>query len=99
MLEIPTSDWQETSSKHVLNLPTQDWQNTEQAIHHRFTHIDLRLDIVRAKAAQETSLEDYGTESRWYPLADLSQLGLPSLMKKIVGAMDNNKVKSHHVDE
>lgn len=89
MLEIPTSEWLENSAKHLPHLPVQDWRDTGKAIQHRFTHIDLSVHILSATTKQ--NLDSFGTESHWYPLVDLPQFGFASLMKKIVGVMDNKR--------
>ena len=85
MLEIPTSDWQEDARQHPHLLPSVHWQETGQMIQHRFTHIDLRVDILTGTSDQP--LDSFGLESDWYSVDDLSRLGLATLMKKILGAM------------
>ncbi len=85
MLEIPTSDWQEKPAQHPHLLPAVAWRKTGQTIQHRFTHLDLNVDIV--SGTTEQCLDSFGLESGWYPVADIPRLGLASLMKKIVGAM------------
>ena len=86
MLEIPSSDWHDVSPQHPENLPAVQWQETGNTILHRFTHIDLTLQVVSGTTEQE--LGSFGLESQWYPLAELPRLGLASLMKKIVVAMN-----------
>ena len=87
MLEVPTSHWQENAPSHTEGIPQLRWQATNQQIQHRFTHIDLTVHILRARGFNDTDLAQYSSESAWYRLNSHAELGLPTLMKKIVGAM------------
>lgn len=87
MVEVPSSDWiAETDHEAALTqapVPAR-WRGTGQSIRHVFTHFGLELDIVTAKADNDTTL---AAPYLWATLAEMDDLALPTLMRKIVRAM------------
>ncbi len=86
MMEIPSSPWEEQRPDGWRSAPFKaDWRKTGARIEHSFTHFHLLLDIWRAPAVASGELLE--GDYRWVARERLGEEALPSLMRKIVGAM------------
>lgn len=56
-----------------------EWRLRGQ-VHHVFTHFGLTLDVLHASA-------DTRPDGLWWPVADLPRAGLPTLFRKVAGAV------------
>jgi A/G-specific adenine glycosylase len=87
MMEIPSTPWQEEKPDAMGNAPLRAlWQQGAGRIEHGFTHFHLVLDIWRALAIESGELLRDG-DYRWVATAHLDHEALPSVMRKVVGAM------------
>lgn len=85
MFEVPTEGWLEnkkslTQQHPYKNLQKLKWRKTEGQIKHSFTHFDFYIDVQLAKA--ENNL--YNLKGEWVEFEDLSNYGVPTVMKKII---------------
>ena len=81
MMEVPSSDSieSETTLKEVLpSLPLSTTSHAEEAhqVKHTFTHFHLKLKVVQAISSEESP--------NWHDQDKLSELALPTLMKKVL---------------
>ncbi len=80
MRALPTGPWS-TEPPALTDAPAAaDWRILPVTIRHGFTHFDLELTLaVGVGEAQE--------EGEWWPIADLSAAGLPTLFAKAAEAV------------
>jgi A/G-specific adenine glycosylase len=87
MMEIPSTPWQEERPDAMDSAPLRAlWQHGAGRIEHGFTHFQLVLDIWRALDIESGELLRNGNY-RWVRAAELGHEALPSVMRKVVGAM------------
>jgi A/G-specific adenine glycosylase len=83
MMEVPSSEWRDTPWTLAEALPgaplPADWQRLPGVVIHVFTHFRLELAVVAARAAADAK-----APGGWFPIDQLSQQALPTVMKKIV---------------
>ncbi len=61
--------------------PSEDyWKPHEGLAKHTFTHFHLETKLLVAKANKRYNIED----GFWHPISELSEIGLPTVFKKIV---------------
>jgi A/G-specific adenine glycosylase len=88
MMEIPSTPW----SEHLPCDPSQfapldaEWKKSAARIVHTFTHFHLELDVWKARTINDGALLADG-HYRWVPLAEVEAEALPSVMRKIVRAV------------
>tara|TARA_A100000171_G_C2133937_1_gene148654 strand:+ start:1947 stop:3014 length:1068 start_codon:yes stop_codon:yes gene_type:complete len=86
MMEVPSSPWSLDLSKEMsLNEFPQisllnPWEKCPGNVKHTFTHFHLIVTILKARASKLASIPSGG----WYAPADIPNLALPTLMKKIM---------------
>ena len=94
MMEIPSSPWENVRPDGLSTAPLKaDWLKGVATVEHSFTHFHLVLDIWRAADIESGELLEEG-DYRWVPRDRLGQEALPSVMRKIVGAVLN--APRHH---
>jgi len=80
MMEFPSTPWREKSwtkkSAQSIAPVAADWQAIPGIVRHGFTHFELELTLLRGRIPAEA-------EGRWCRIDRLSELALPSLMKKV----------------
>ncbi|MBL8908880.1 MAG: A/G-specific adenine glycosylase [Rhizobiales bacterium] len=88
MMEVPSTPWaSERPSRPLDSAPVEArWRRKAGRIEHTFTHFHLELEIWRAEERIGHELRGDG-DYRWVPMAGLAGEALPSVMRKIVGAM------------
>jgi A/G-specific adenine glycosylase len=87
MMEVPSSPWAAERPDGVSAAPLKaDWRKGVARVEHSFTHFHLVLDIWRAIAVESGELLEEG-DYRWVARERLSEEALPSVMRKIVGAV------------
>jgi A/G-specific adenine glycosylase len=87
MMEIPSSPWLAERPDGMRAAPLKaDWRRNVARLEHSFTHFHLVLDIWRAIDVRSGELLDEG-DYRWVTPDRLGEEALPSVMRKIVGAM------------
>ncbi len=88
MIEVPSTEWRETApapGSAVAQAPiaAQDWQLLPGLVRHTFTHFELELAVLTAKAAGNG-------DGLWRDPWRLDGEALPSVMRKIVAhALEN----------
>ena len=80
MMEFPSTPWREerwseAQAKSQAPMPMR-WQSLPGVVRHGFTHFELELRLLHGKARADR-------EGRWCAIDRLSELALPSLMKKV----------------
>ena len=89
MIEVPSSAWLADAPEIGVDTPINtEWQETGRNITHVFTHFSLELEIVSAYPIKRPVL---AAPYLWATLAEMEQLALPSVMRKIVNAMTGKK--------
>lgn len=82
MMEVPTTPWEEGMNFSTdLTPPLEgDWQVAPRFVKHVFTHFQLNLQVwsIRVPQLQVTH------EGQWIASSQLSQVALPTLMKKVI---------------
>ena len=87
MMEIPSSPWEAERPDGLRAAPLKaDWRKDVTRIEHSFTHFHLVLDIWRTADVESGELLEEG-DYRWVACDRLGEEALPSLMRKIVGAV------------
>jgi len=80
MMEFPSTPWREapwSEAEAKREAPAQArWQSLPGMVRHGFTHFELELKLLRGKARISGG-------GRWCEVDRLSELALPSLMKKV----------------
>ena len=86
MLELPGSQWQQSSSKTPLDFApvSKNWQKCPASVVHVFTHFELRLDVYRAEHTGEDISGD------WVAFHDLERFAVPTLFKKAIAVAVNS---------
>jgi A/G-specific adenine glycosylase len=92
MMEFPSTDWRETpwgEGEAQGQAPVAArWERLPGLVRHGFTHFELELAVLGGKA-------DSKAEGIWCPIDRLSEMALPSLMKKVarhaIGAVGATK--------
>ncbi|HEY7750539.1 MAG TPA: A/G-specific adenine glycosylase [Aestuariivirgaceae bacterium] len=91
MMEIPSSDWRAERSHGEDEAPLKaSWNKHAGRIEHTFTHFHLILEIWKSSIIETGELLTDG-HFRWVMPEDLSAEALPSVMRKIVAAVDSPK--------
>ena len=81
MLEFPSSDWitkNKKTSKEIIFPIKGNWRSVTGNVLHTFSHFQLSLKIYICRDVNEKKLECI-----WKKENDISDLNLPSLMKKV----------------
>ncbi|MGE4251749.1 MAG: A/G-specific adenine glycosylase [Parvibaculaceae bacterium] len=87
MMEIPSTEWQVAIDQPALQAPlAAHWVMTGRRVEHTFTHFHLELEIWAARVPANTQVSDRA--ARWVEKRFLAGEALPSVMRKIVAAMD-----------
>ncbi len=82
MLGLPTTDWGAADADWRDAAPlAADWTIRPTAIHHIFTHFELRLSVAAAMLVERPSVE-----GEWRPVDRLDDAGLPTVFAKAVAA-------------
>jgi A/G-specific adenine glycosylase len=80
MMEFPSTPWREKpwtkAAAKAIAPVSATWQEIPGIVRHGFTHFELELSLLRAATAKDV-------EGRWSRIDRLSELALPSLMKKV----------------
>ncbi len=80
MMEFPSTPWREnrwSEAEARREAPAHSqWRSLPGVVRHGFTHFELELRLLRGKARASG-------EGRWCQVDRLSELALPSLMKKV----------------
>jgi A/G-specific adenine glycosylase len=80
MVEVPGSEWAESAPPAVPPLAAE-WQRLPQPVEHVFTHFRLLLDVQVA----DVSANAAATAGCWWAAeTELPDIGLPSVMAKVV---------------
>ena len=81
-MEFPSSDWQPSASWQEVAPPAPpiegDWVRLEGKAEHTFTHFHLELVVMKARLSRPPKVEGI-----WQPVDALSDVALPTLMKKV----------------
>ena len=85
MMEIPSTDWVTAMPDHqaasaIAPMAIQHWRRLPGEVRHSFTHFDLILDVLAARAGPDWA----SAEGRWVAVDCLNAEALPSLMMKVV---------------
>lgn len=89
MMEIPSSPWIEATDPDLREVsfpvptfpfPMLAWSPSSTLVTHTFTHFHLKVRVWTARLTLQTSLP----KGDWYPMDALTDLALPTLMKKIL---------------
>jgi A/G-specific adenine glycosylase len=87
MMEVPSSEWRARIEHVETAAPLlATWVRTGKRVEHTFTHFHLELEIWSACVPANTQVSDRA--ARWVRKADLAGEALPSVMRKIIAAMD-----------
>jgi A/G-specific adenine glycosylase len=87
MMEVPSTDWLPVPADANAAAPLRaEWKKLSRRVEHGFTHFHLILDIWRARAIDTAEILSRG-DYRWVQPGDLAGEALPSLMRKVVGAV------------
>lgn len=79
MMGFPGTAWGEKPSEPLNSAPAKrNWEKCEGEVKHVFTHFELRLDVYRAEAKDES------VEGVWAPLRNIKNYALPTVMKKVL---------------
>jgi A/G-specific adenine glycosylase len=80
MMEFPSTEWRaqpwSTTAASAEAPLAADWQALPGLVRHGFTHFELELSVLAGKASSRT-------EGVWCAIDRLSEMALPSLMKKV----------------
>ena len=87
MMEFPSTEWREGAregdvsalSRHAP-LTAMKWYPIAGVVHHVFTHFRLELKVLKGHVAQNTEAP---SDTRWSTIDGLSDLALPTAMKKV----------------
>ena len=60
-------------------MPRPDWKKRTGLVRHGFTHFELEVEVYAAEIAKRPK-----SQGRWVPLAELPDVALPTVMRKIV---------------
>ena len=81
MVEVPSSGWSGgDDTRPRPPVAGVKWKPLKGQVTHTFTHFHLTLDVVAARLERSPRL----AEGFWVPEDELSDQGLPSVMKKVV---------------
>ncbi len=82
MMEVPSTAWRAepwTAAGAARHAPGRArWQPVPGEVGHTFTHFHLRLSVLRA-----TTDDGDGLAGIWWPVAQLADQALPTVMKKV----------------
>jgi len=83
MLEPPLGPWAEDFPSKAAALKqapfAADWKKRTGLVRHGFTHFELEIEVYAAQIAKRPKLP-----GRWVPVAELPDVALPTVMRKIV---------------
>ena len=83
MLEPPLGPWTEDFPSKAAALKqapfAADWKKRMGLVRHGFTHFELEIEVYAAEIAQRPK-----SHGRWVPVAELPEVALPTVMRKIV---------------
>ncbi|HEX2889506.1 A/G-specific adenine glycosylase [Vineibacter terrae] len=88
MIEVPSSPWREGELDRAdclaaAPLPA-DWQPLPGIVRHVFTHFELRLEVVVARAPTTTGMAEDAADWQWCAVDRLDEMALPTVMKKVL---------------
>jgi A/G-specific adenine glycosylase len=80
MMEFPSTDWRnepwaEGEALQAAPMPAR-WRTLPGLVRHGFTHFELELQVLSGRALR-------ASEGVWCPIDRLSEMALPTLMKKV----------------
>jgi A/G-specific adenine glycosylase len=85
MLEPPQGPWGDdfpSKSAALKQAPfAADWKKRTGLVRHGFTHFELEIEVYAAEIRKRPK-----SEGRWVPVAELPEVALPTVMRKIVEA-------------
>lgn len=84
MRALPSHGWDGSEMEAFPEIA--DFEAIEPEVRHVFTHFTLHLRVVAARIAATPVIEEKWPDAEWWPLADLDDAGLPSLMRKAARA-------------
>ena len=83
MLEPPQGPWTEDFPSKAAALRqapfAADWKKRVGVVRHGFTHFELEIEVYAAAVAKRPK-----SKGRWVPVAELPDVALPTVMRKIV---------------
>jgi len=83
MLEPPLGPWAEQFPSKIAALKqapfTADWKKRTGLVRHGFTHFELEIEVYAAEIGKRPK-----SPGRWVPVAELPEVALPTVMRKIV---------------
>jgi A/G-specific adenine glycosylase len=92
MMEFPSTPWREqpwTEAEALRHAPAKGaWRNLRPSFRHVFTHFALEARVARAQVGggavgtRACVAWDAHDGLRWWPVADLDRLALPTVMRK-----------------
>jgi A/G-specific adenine glycosylase len=92
MTELPGSDWTGTfdAADALRAAPLMgDYRRLPVPVRHGFTHFELSLDVFAAIVGPDVEAP---AACRFVAAGDLVSEAFPSLMRKVLAAVDENKV-------
>lgn len=95
MTEVPTSPWVLQTDYSPENQPERppeffpmppmgQGRLLKQEVRHSFTHFDFLIETVYTNLGIEISADGQNKQDRFYDIAELDNLALPSVMRKII---------------
>ncbi len=84
MWEVPSSEWIVDGGFDAAPPVTARWHRGGQ-IFHVFTHFRLEMEVRRARLPAK-ALSHFGADAKWVSRESLAAHGLPTVMKKVIGA-------------
>jgi len=83
MLEPPLGPWAEDFPSTAVALKqapfAADWKKRAGLVRHGFTHFELEIEVYAAEIGKRPR-----SQGRWVPVAELPDVALPTVMRKIV---------------
>jgi A/G-specific adenine glycosylase len=83
LMEVPSTPWREapwTVEEALNSAPAKArWRSLDGVVRHGFTHFDIEMTVIAGKAANGAA-----SKGVWSRVDRLSDLALPTLMKKVV---------------
>jgi A/G-specific adenine glycosylase len=90
MMEVPSTAWGPAPREPEREAPlAASWHRLPGRVEHTFTHFHLELEVWRAM--DDVSETPQGEGFRWTPRRELAGEALPSVMRKVVAHVLDNK--------
>ena len=91
MMEVPGTPWRVEpwgDSEALGHAPlAADWRPVEGGVRHTFTHFHLELDVRAASVGVADDELPGALKGEWIPADELAGQALPTVMKKVIGAV------------